>query len=395
MSPTWKRIVWSVAGLGVAAVVVVSFLPTPVPVETARVTTGAMRVILEADGITRVRDRFVISTPVAGKLSRIDLREGDAVTPGMALASIQPVPVDQVQRQELERRIDAARAALEMARAGRERSALMLADAERELARMRGLIEVGAVPRQQIEQAESAVRAAGRDLDAAGYRVRGATSDLAQVEAGRGAYQGSAARAVVLRAPAAGRILRLFETSERVIPAGTPLMQVGDPRGTEVVIDLLSSDAVPVRAGDRLIVDGWGGERPLDGAVRYVEPSAYTKVSALGVEEQRVNAVGVLADHPAELGDGYRVRAGIVRWEGRSVLKIPVSALFRSDGAWSAFLVADGRARRVPVTIGHRSALEAEVLSGLKEGQSVIVHPSDQLTDGARVDTESPVQEQR
>ncbi len=394
MKLTKRRIVWGLILLALAALLTAAFWPKPVSIETGVVTRGPLRVLLEADGITRIHDRYVVSAPVSGRLMRVDLRDGDPVSPGMSVATLLPPPIDPLQQQEIEARIAAARAALDGVRAAEGRSELALSDAERERKRLGELLAAGAVPRQQSENAESAVRAATRDLETARSRTRGAESDLAQVMAARGAYQGSGTRSITLRSPVRGRVLRLLETSERVLPAGTPIMQVGDPLGVEVVIDLLSSDAVPVRAGAPIVIDGWGGEQTLRARVGYVEPAAFTKISALGIEEQRVNVIATLIDHPAELGDGFRVRAGIILWESPSVVKVPSSALFRSGGGWSTFVVKQGKAVRVPVAVGHRSALEAEVLSGLREGDRVIVHPSDQVTNGVAVErAEEPERE--
>jgi HlyD family secretion protein len=381
-----RRLIWAAVILALAALVVIAFLPDPVPVETVRVSTGDLRVVLEADGMTRVHDRYTVSAPVSGELARPALREGDPVRRGEMLATILPASVDPVQREEIEQRIAAAEAVLSQARTAAERVSVAVADAERDRGRTRALLETGAVAQQEVDRAESALRMATRDLESSRYRVQEATYQLDLAKAARGAYDGARAqRKVLLTSPVAGRVLKLIESSDRVVAVGTPIMQVGDPASEEVVIDLLSSDAVGVEPGMRVVIDGWGGDRPLEARVRYVEPSAFTKISALGVEEQRVNVVADLIDHPFRLGDGFRVRAGVVLWEGKGRVKIPTSALFHNREEWCVFVIRNGHAVRLPVRIGHRSALEAEVLAGLRPGDEVVVHPSDQVADGVSV----------
>jgi HlyD family secretion protein len=182
-----------------------------------------------------------------------------------------------------------------------------------------------------------------------------------------------------------GRVLRVIEESERVVPVGAPLLEIGDPRALEVVVDVLSADAVKVRPGADVVFEDWGGERTLEGRVRLVEPSGFTKVSALGVEEQRVNVIADFVEPPAMLADGYRLEARIVVWEGADVLTIPASALFRRGGTWEVFAVVDGRARRRGVTLGHRTPARVEVIGGLDAGDVVVLHPSDLVGDGTRV----------
>jgi HlyD family secretion protein len=196
--------------------------------------------------------------------------------------------------------------------------------------------------------------------------------------------------AVAVRSPVAGRILRITEKSERVVAAGAPLLTLGDPQKLEIVVDVLSQDAVKVRPGMDMLIEGWGGGRTLHARVRTVEPYAFTKVSALGVEEQRVNIVGDFVDPPGPLGDGYRVEARIVAWRADQVLKVPVSALFRQGEAWAVFVVEGGRARLRMVEPGQRGAQEAEIRSGLREGETVVRHPANELKDGARVAVQVP-----
>jgi HlyD family secretion protein len=227
-----------------------------------------------------------------------------------------------------------------------------------------------------------------RELEAATSRAETAAHD---VEIARGALlaaspaSGSSGPRTDVRAPVSGRVLRVLEESERVLPAGTTILELGDPARLEIVSDLLSTDAVKVRPGDTMLVEEWGGDRPLRARVRLVEPSGFTKVSALGVEEQRVNVIADLVDSTGPLGDRFRVLARVVLWGSDRVLKVPVSALTRQGEGWAAFVVQGGRARSRPVTVGHRGAFEAEVTSGLREGEEVVAYPSDLIREGVRV----------
>jgi HlyD family secretion protein len=217
----------------------------------------------------------------------------------------------------------------------------------------------------------------------ADYEVRAAEAALL---AASGQTDGNSDVAVELRAPISGSVLRVLEESERVVTVGTPLLELGDPEKLEIVIDILSTDAVPVRPQAPVLIEEWGGAGALQGRIRLVEPSGFTKISALGVEEQRVNVIADFVDDPGKLGDGYRIEARIVVWKGDNVLKIPSSALFRRRDAWNVFVVEGGRARRRAIEVGHRNPFEVEVLGGLQEGDLVVVHPSDTLDDGVRVE---------
>jgi HlyD family secretion protein len=390
MKKIWKRLIWIVVGLVVLALIVVAFLPKPVIVDTATIERGPMQVALEAEGETRVLDLFTIAAPVTGRLGRVELMEGYPVSAGTPVATIYPPPLDPLQREELERRIDVAEANLRQATVATQQLTARLEQARREEERMEELEQAGSVSRQDRERAENAAVVVAKELEAARFRAQGASYEVSLAKTGRAAYagQGSVARTnVVLRAPAAGSVLRVLEKSERLVPAGTPIVQIGDPTGLEIVIDVLSSDAVGIEPGGKIIIEGWGGKTPLRARVKYIEPSAFTKVSALGIEEQRVNVIAEFVDRPEKLGNGYRVDARIVLWEGNNVLKVPTSALFRSEGGWSVFVMRDGKAVRTAVEIGQRNAFEAEVTRGLKEGDVVIVHPSDKIVDGVGVAT--------
>ena len=378
----------------VGALLVIGFWPTAELVDLAPVGRGPMRVTVDEEGETRVSHRFVVSAPVAGQLQRIDLEPGDPVRAGTTvLATVlpaAPMPLDARSRAEAEAAAGGARAALGAARADRAKATAAKALADSELERYRDLARERVVSNQALEGKETDARTAAESLRAAEFAVAGAqhqiemaNARLVQASGGRGL-----GRAVTIVAPVDGVVLRRLQESEAVVAAGQPLLELGDPRDLEIVSDLLSSDAVRVPAGAAVMIERWGGERPLRARVRRVEPSGFTKYSALGVEEQRVNVV-MDFDEPADgrpgLGDGYRVDIRIIVWEGASVLKAPASALFRRGTEWAAFVEAGGRARVQAVQVGRRNGAEAEVIDGLREGDLVVLHPADTLQDGSRI----------
>jgi HlyD family secretion protein len=387
MSSNWKKLVYVIAGLVILAGLSLLFLPGPVPVEVTRVGVGPLQVTVDEDGETRAHDRFVVSAPVAGRVARIDLHEGDLIAPGQAIAELWPLPLSAREREEQLARIGAVEAQLREASERVRQAAASHEQARRERTRMETLAKGGFVAQQEAEQARLTEMTSANELEAVRFRERSVEADL---KAARAALlsldtsRGSGAR-VIVRSPAAGKVLRIPEKSERVVAAGAALITVGDPNLIEIVVDLLSTDAVKVKAGMPVLLEGWGGDQPLRARVRVVEPYGFTKVSALGVEEQRVNVIADFVDPTESLGDGYRVEAKIVIWSGDKVLKVPVSALFRQGEEWAVFVVEGGRARRRKIQLGHRGALEAEVTHGLSAAETVIRHPSNDLTDGARV----------
>ena len=388
-------------GIGIAAIAAVSvyaFLPQPVPVDATKITRGPMRVTVDDEGKTRVVDRFVVHAPIAGRLRRVELRAGDPVraheTVLATLEPSDPALLDPRSRAEAEAREKAASAARERAAVEVKRARTAVEYARVELDRARKLAATGDVSHQALDQAELAERSASQALSAATFAEQVAEFDLETaratlLRAGSATADGAdGSRAVELRSPVDGRVLALLQESETVVAAGTPLVEVADPRSLEVVVDLLSTDAVRVRDGMTAALEGWGGDRPLAARVRRVEPSGFTKVSALGVEEQRVNVILDIVEPPehwASLGDGFRVEARIVLWESDAALQVPTSALFRDRDAWAAFAIQGGRAVRRAVTIGRQNGLAAELVTGLAEGDTVIVHPGDRIDDGVRV----------
>lgn len=371
---------------GGAALLAVMFLgytlrPTPVPVELATAGRGPLRVTIDEEGRTRVRDRYVVVAPVAGRVARIAVDEGAAVSRGTVVAQVSAAPLDPRTREEAAARLRGAEDAERSARAVVSQARAALDQAARNRARAESLFAKNLVSTEQREVTALAETTAVRQVEAADFRTQAAAHD---VEVARAASTAGAGAVMQLQSPVRGRVLRIPEKSERIVAAGTPLVEIGDPSRLEIVIDLLSEDAVKVKPGDRVLIEGWGGDHALAAHIRVVEPSGFTKVSALGVEEQRVNVLADLDDTPPQLGDGYRVEARVVQWEG-DALKVPASALYQVGDQWRVFLVENGRARSRTVRVGHRNPDEAEILDGLSVGDRVIRQPTDKISDGVRV----------
>ena len=383
-----KRILGALLAAGLVVLTAYTFRTRPLPVETARVTRGALEVTIDEDGETRAQERYTLAAPVAGQLSRIDLHEGDSVNTATEIATITPLPIDPREKAELEAQIQSAEA---LEREANKQVARRTADhdqAQRDLGRAIALAKDGIVSRQALEQAQTAEAAAAKECEAAEFREKSAAAEVKRAQAGLISLEGQRgerSRTIIVRPPSAGRVLRILEKSERVVAAGTPLIVLSNPNRMEVVVDLLSTDAVKVQPGATAWIENWGGSAALRGRVRLVEPYGYTKVSALGVEEQRVNVVIDFVDSPVRLGDGYRVDARIVIWQGGDVVKAPVSALFRSGDTWNVFGIEEGRAVRRLVNVGNRNAAEAEIINGMLPGAEVILHPSTEVKEGMRV----------
>ena len=381
-----RAVVFAGFGLVCAGALVLALRPDPVPVETARVSIGALEVTTEEQGETRAHDRFVVAAPVAGRLIRVLLRDGDTVSEHQVLATIAPLPLSGQERDELRARIAAAEAIQRGTEAQLSHVLEDLSQAQRESTRLEELFGRSLVSRQQLEQAQNTSVTLEKEVSAARYRVKSAEADVRGARAGLVALEsGPRASTVVVRAPSPGRVLRVLEPSERVLAAGTPILVIGDLEHLEVMMEMLSSEAVKVSPGMPARLEGWGGDKPLNARVRLVEPYAFTKISALGVEEKRTRVILDFIDPSVPLGDGYRVVGRIVIWEAPSALKVPVAALFRCESQWCVFVVDRHRARRTQVQISHRNALEAEVVTGLTEGQYVVRYPPNELDDGSRV----------
>ncbi|HEY6507321.1 MAG TPA: efflux RND transporter periplasmic adaptor subunit [Vicinamibacterales bacterium] len=388
------RLWFAVAVVG--ALLAVAMWPDTASVETTVVTAGPLLVTVDEGGRTRVRQRYVVSAPLTGRVLRIDLEPGDTVKAGAVVARVRaeaPPLLDARTRAEAQAAADGARAVLGRARAEEQRARTALAQAERELARTKALMVGGAVAQNELDLRQDTVRTADEAVKVATFAVTAAASDVERAEVRlRPAGVDTTGRVVNIVAPVAGVVLRRLRESESVVPAGEPLLEIGDPRQLEIVSDLLSTDAVRVKPGARALVDQWGGTSMLEATVRRVEPSGFTKVSALGVEEQRVNVVLDFKDAAeawAALGDAYRVEVRVVVWEAERVLKVPTGALFRDGARWAVYVVEGGLAKLTHVELGQQTGEEAEVRSGLAEGAQVVMHPGDTLTDGARVEVRS------
>jgi HlyD family secretion protein len=386
---------WRLMGtvLVVLAILAAALWPESVEVDVARVERGPLRVTIDEEGETRVRERFVVSAPVAGRLQRIELEPGDPVVRGQTvLARLTPAPptlLDVRTQAELAAAAEAARAAAGQARAERERASAALERARSLLRRQEGLAEAGAISRDELEATQTSVRTAEEALRAAEFNVNRAEFDVQMARARlQPAAPSGTGRTIDILSPIDGVVLKQVRESESVVQPGEPLLEVGDAGRLEVVADLLSTDAVQVPPNARVLIEQWGGGHAIEGRVRRVEPSGFMKVSALGVEEQRVNVIIDFVDLEAaarSLGDSYRVEVRIVVWESDDVLKVPVGVLFRRGADWAVFRIDEGRARTEAVTIGQRNATDAQVTQGLEEGARVVLHPPDTLRDGVRV----------
>jgi HlyD family secretion protein len=432
---------YALGGLAVAGAAIALFRPTPTAVDLATVQRGELEVLVVEEGRTRVRDRFEISAPVAGRVQRIMLDEGDSIEAGQVVAQIDPLPltsevrslVAQIEEMRAERsgvetlrpkaealsqaeaRIRAAQAAEAEAAARVREMEERLEQARRERQRAESLYEDGAIALQNLEDAQleettraQSLEVARRTLDRAKAEVSAARDQFQQLQAEQQdpdyllqVYDArirsleaelvnlvDEAQRTEIRSPATGQVLRIQQKSEQFVEAGTPLLEVGNLNQLELVVDVLSSDAVQINPGDPVRIEQWGGgldTRTLTGHVHRIEPSAFTKVSALGVEEQRVNVIVDLTEIPTNLGDRYRTEAQIVVWRATDVLKVPIGALFRCDEGWCVFRVQNNQAHRTPIEIGQRNQLEAQVQQGLDLGEQVILHPSEDIQDGTRV----------
>lgn len=382
---------WILGGGVVIALVALSMRPAVIQVESAAVRRDSLSEVIAEEGRTRARDRYVIASPITGSLARPRIEAGARVARGGVLATVTPAPMDARDEAGTRAAYRQAEARLEQARAGVANADAAYALADRELARHRALFEEGAVSHTELERSERAMQnalaarsgeraalvAAQAAVDGAQAALIGVSSAANSVEGGRGAIE--------IRAPSAGTVLRVLQQSERLVVAGTPLFEIADPAGLEVVVELLTEEAMRVPVGAPMRLTGWGGDSALSARVRLVEPAAFTKVSALGVEEQRVNVVGDLAERPKGLGTGYRLQADIVTWAGENVLVAPMTALFRRNAGWYAFVIVDGRARLRALRVGHRGIDYAEILEGLAVEDQVILFPSDLIADGVRV----------
>lgn len=401
MKITITRTLGLLACLAAGAGIVYAFIPTPVVVDTAEVLRGPMLVTVDDDGRTRIRDRYTVSSPLTGRVQRITLRAGDPVEAGATrlttIAPADPSLLDARAVAEAEARVRRAEAALMRAGPERERARAQFNYTESELGAVRAAFDRGVAGRLELEAAELQHRAALELLNAAKFSEEIARFELdlaraALIRTKPESESDADIEHIEITAPVDGRVLRVFQESMAVVAPGTPLIEIGDPTDLELEIDVLSTDAVRVSPGARVFIERWGGDRVLEGRVRLVEPRAFTHISALGVEEQRVYIIADFIDPPEErptLGDAYRIEARIVVWEADGVVIAPSSALFRHEGGWAVYTLDNSRARLRTVKVGQMTGLQTEILEGLEPGQRVIVHPGDDTRDGARVQPRS------
>jgi HlyD family secretion protein len=394
---TLKRALMALGLLALAGTFAWALWPKPVGVDIAEVSHGRVLVTVDEEGKTRIKDVYAVSAPISGKVLRLLLEPGDPVKKGDTIvAVIEPMAppfLDVRAMRELEAQAAAARAGVTLAEAEVRQAQSELEFADAELARARALARSKTIAERVLEKARldadarrAAVARAASNLE---VRKREVESAEARLTAPEEAWKGEvpAGCCVNVRAPVSGRVLRRIQESEKVVGAGTPLVEIGDPGNLEILVELLSADAVKVREGAEATVDGWGGP-PLAAKVVRVEPAGFTKVSALGIEEQRVRTILELQGTTAEaarLGHEFRVFVKINIYDTREALRVPISALFRKGDQWAVFVVDRGRAWATPVDIGHRNSAFAEVLHGLRKGAAIVLHPSDRVADGGRV----------
>ena len=395
MNVQWqRRITWLAALLLIVAALAYGFRPQPRLVDIAEAKRGPMQVTIQEEGKTRVIDRYIITAPVAGTTCRVDLEVGDLIEKDETLVNINPLQsqaLDPRSRAEARARVSAAEASLH---AADQNVSVARADADlasAELARLEPLVEAAHISAERLDQARAVKRGSEARLRSALFAVDVAKYEL---EAARTAlrYTGHTSSdpedIVRVSAPVTGRILKLHQECEGVVSRGQPLLEIGDTRSLEIETDVLSADAVKIKPGMPVLYERWGGEKSLTGRVRRVEPVGFTKISALGVEEQRVLVISDItsdAERWQTLGDGYRVESRFILWENEDVLQIPASALFRVDDQWALFVMENNKAKRRRIDVGQRNGLSAQILEGLAEGDAIITHPDKTIEDGTGV----------
>jgi len=392
-----RLLLWGVIGAGVLLALFAAFRPQPVPVDLQEAKRGELVVTVDEEGETRVRDVFVLSAPVAGRMQRIEAEAGDDVRANeTVLAEIEPVDptfLDYRSEAQAQAAVRSAESATALAQAGVDQAQAELDFARAELDRARELIVDNTISQRDLDEAEKQLKTAK-----AAYATRLAALQVRRFELesaeavllspAQGRERSGECECVPITSPVDGVVLRLLEESEGVVQAGEPLIEIGDSRDLEIVVDLLSADAVKVKPGQRVIIDGWGGDTPLEGRVRRVEPFAFTKVSALGIEEQRVNVIVDFTsdrDAWARLGHGYQVDLRIVLWEAADVIRLPLTALFRDGDQWAVFVDTGGTAELRQVEVGQRNGLEAQITGGLEPGEVFVSYPGDRVMDGVAI----------
>lgn len=396
-----RLILTTVTVLLVAGALAVAFWPKPTMVDMGEVMRGTMRLTIDEEGRTRVRDAFVVSTPVAGQLQRVSVQPGDPVERGKTIVAhmrpTNPAALDVRTREQAHAAVNAAQAALRVARADLNAALANRDLAQTELGRTEQLVARGISTDVALDRASQTARVAQANVDTAEAAISMREAEIANAQAqligfddqGLAAAIGSQSDDIPLYAPANGRILRVIQQSETSLPAGAPIMEIGNiANDLEVVVELLSTDAVQVAVGDPVIIADWGGPTDLAGEVIRIDPFGFTQFSALGVKEQRVNGVIAFVSPPEDyfgLGHGFRVEAKVIVWEAEDTLIVPASALFRSGDAWAVFVVADGTAQLRKIEIGPNNGIQAQVENGLSDGDRVILYPSSGLSEGMSV----------
>lgn len=398
-----RRTITLTAAGAITLSIVYLMWPRPMPVDMGQIERAPMVVTIDEEGRTRVKENYVVSAPVSGRLLRVNAEAGDTVE-GQATVVARILPtnpsfLDLRAQTEAESNVRSAEAALGMAKAEVARATAQRDYAASEVERVRALRADGTVAQAALDRAELAMRSANAELrtSQAAVKVREAELENArarlitptEAKASSSPNNGDEPGIFPVLAPVTGCVLRVLQESETVVAAGTPLLEIGNPASDlEIVADYLSTDAVKIRTGDRVIIEKWGGDGALAGLVNRIEPFGFTKFSALGVEEQRVNIVIDFVSTPEErsgLGHGFRVETRTVIWEDQNALTVPSSALFRNGGDWAVFIVRDGRAVRTPVKVGHNNGVQAEIIDGAKEGDTVVLYPGADIVDGIRI----------
>lgn len=396
MNMYWRRrFLWLAIFLLITSALVYGFRPQPRLVDVAEATHARMQVSVEEEGKTRVIDRYIISAPVPGTTCRTGLNVGDQMDKDQALMSIDPLrsqALDPRRMAEAQSRVAAANAALKAAEQTAQSAAAEAQLAQKELSRLKPLAEQGHISQDKLDHIETLVRSTSATQRSSRFAVDVMRHEL---EAARTAFQYTGTKAgldpsstVIVRAPVSGKVLKIHQECEGVVSAGQPLMEIGDTRSLEIETDVLSSDAVKIKPGMKVTFSRWGGESLLEGKVRTVEPVGFTKVSALGVEEQRVLVISDFTSDMEQwqsLGDGYRVEAHFILWEADNILQIPASALFRYNEGWAVFVMDDEKAKRRIVEVGQRNGLSAQIVAGLEPGEKIITHPDDSIDDNVLV----------
>ncbi len=390
-----QTVIWTLVIIGILIASVMAFIPEPVEVETSKVFEGTLRVSVQEDGKTRIREKYVVSSPVAGRLSRIELKPGDDICgDGNMIALIMPADptmLDARSQAQAEARVEQARAALNRSQANSEQMQINHELSQSKYERAERLMESKAISQNEYDSARSeflantqAVRTTKFDSEIAEFELKMAEAAMLQFSDD----EGPIVEPFEVTSPISGTVLRVFQESATVVGVGTPLIEIGDPQNLEIEIDVLSTDAVRIQPYAELTIEHWGGGEPLKGNVRTVEPAAFTKVSSLGVEEQRVNVIADFREPKeqlASLGDGYRVEARVTINELKNVLMVPNSALFRYQRKWHVFTIVDGVAQMKAVDIGAQNESHTQILTGLEQRDEVIIYPSDQIRVGVKV----------